>query len=827
MKYRILVFGILILFGVYFLKFGTLASAQGRAGTGGNNASGTNTSATCSDTGDPEFHSLRPYPAKPCIASVSDYAYFCGDSITITDTITRTYIPGTDNCTAPNSSGKVTCTYSERRTIPDIKIDLSDATLPFMGNTEDVINSQNPTGNNQEESETLGDPEKVNNYVSWYLNGVTNKAEYKLLDSTNVTDISKIVNFSGPINKLLPQEIQFVERINTINQAKVTMHDQVVGCSFKLEGPSFLGLIGNLFGTLRPNYIDIPFPCYINPVTQLLIDSAPSVYGFNIKTVEHRLSAWTNEHLPPLRSEYTDYTEYLADYERWRGKSCAVITLPTWIPIVGGKKTAVCAENIYKDNFYSQLFPYIPLSSTEDLAGSAKIATTVSSTADVTINDVNATGLVSPTLYFAHMQESSDLASQLQSTYLYKDADGSAPGKSIPPQVGGSCSIIDVRSNKGDSLLATPITGSISYTATFTCDFDTLSTSTSCTSPNFCAPTASCTSGYNSAVSCGTPGFSCCYAPTTASCASPSFCAPTASCTAGSNPAVKCGTPGFSCCKPTTSQTCTRSIPITLAITTQTPLANEVWNKLVAGSASVFRRMFPKLGAGSSLGELKDIPASTVVTYSGGVSGTGQLNFPHIGGVSEYFLKGIQTMLRPKGYGEPISFAPVTGTTTSGEIDCDQSAPEIKLPNTISKETLNQRAINRSGEGNHILECYNDVVRKSLAAGISPAYTLFLWFNESGGSNYNISVQDFGINSPSVVGFTAQINSFLQKPSTYKVNYPECFGRGDDTAAFWAIYLTGHCTPEAGKPYTDLFTNLWSSISSCPIPKYPFGASCY
>jgi hypothetical protein len=102
---------------------------------------------------------------------------------------------------------------------------------------------------------------------------------------------------------------------------------------------------------------------------------------------------------------------------------------------------------------------------------------------------------------------------------------------------------------------------------------------------------------------------------------------------------------------------CTRTPVVTFAVSTKTPLANNTFSNLVVGSNSIVRRIFPKIGVDSLIGSFYDIPASTTVTYSGAKEGTGNIYIPHVGSVDEYFLKGIQTLLRPKGYGEQITFA--------------------------------------------------------------------------------------------------------------------------------------------------------------------------
>ncbi len=67
--------------------------------------------------------------------------------------------------------------------------------LPILGNTEQVTN-------NQGGSEEFDDATKVNEYASWYLSGVNNKAEY----GENTDD--RVVNYSGPVQKLIKVQRQ-------------------------------------------------------------------------------------------------------------------------------------------------------------------------------------------------------------------------------------------------------------------------------------------------------------------------------------------------------------------------------------------------------------------------------------------------------------------------------------------------------------------------------------------------------------------------------------------------------------------------------------------
>jgi len=206
----------------------------------------------CEDVAFPEFHTYRPYQASPCNTSYSELALYCGSSFTFIDPITIDkvfenpptawdyFFEGTEIFPVPpqNSLGQIACQYcvgyicintvvspcdstiNQCQSHPDcfdsctnnmdgtstctfeisrhrtIAIDLSGAFFPIMGNTECVINSQNPNGpeecifgtgfdayGNPISGSTwqFTDPLKVNEYVSWYLNGVTgtNRIEIK------------------------------------------------------------------------------------------------------------------------------------------------------------------------------------------------------------------------------------------------------------------------------------------------------------------------------------------------------------------------------------------------------------------------------------------------------------------------------------------------------------------------------------------------------------------------------------------------------------------------------------------------------------------------
>lgn len=169
------------------------------------------------------------------------------------------------------------------------------------------------------------------------------------------------------------------------------------------------------------------------------------------------------------------------------------------------------------------------------------------------------------------------------------------------------------------------------------------------------------------------------------------------------------------------------------------------------------------------------------------------------------------------------------------EIDCNQSASATDSC-VFSQSSIENLALSWVGgsTGNHVSECYNDVIAKSRSAGVNAAFAILIWLNESNASNYNLSRQDFGINNPAFeCSFTAQINQFLTLPGSYRANYPSCFnsppinpGTGQpmtDMEAFLWIFRTGDCNPSNsdGQSYAAGIINRWNWVSSCSMPGYP------
>jgi len=693
----------------------------------------------CEDTGS-EFNSLRPYQASPCKKEPAQTARFCGNRLVLTDSVTgsRAIPPRQDPDCEQISSNTYRCSYLISGKAASYNIDLADASLPILGNTENELN----------------DAEKTNQYVSWYLNGVIGRAEDKFLNPNDKPeDASRIADFSGPLNKLLPWEIQVRSRIKTIENALSTKagnadirHDQVVACITRLGG--------------------IPVPCKNNLFSQIV-------------TRGLRLSDWDGK-TPPLASDNKyqgkDFSVYWKDYLRWRGRRC---TPDFTIPVIN-KKIYLCYDDPAVPNYWSNLFSYIPLSSlnkgvdssTEDRVGLVSVDSKRVTAASPDLEIKNVSLQTTPAeLYFAHTEEAAGLSDLLQMTFVAEGQPTNSGVSGVSPTE--SCDLKNIRTNEGDDLFAKSITGNLTYDAEFSCDFS--------------------------------------------------------------------GTASSSACK--------KDVSVGLGVVTQTPKADELWSRLVAGPAGIFKRIFPKVGAGGAILGLLDIPAATKVTYSGsglvsagnpgGRSGqSAELYFPHVGGISEYFLKGIQTILRPKGFGEQIISGAEGTFPSSGEIDCNTSAPDVSLKGTLNKQQTFQLALNWiSGQtGNHVMDCYNDVVRRAREAGVNPALALWVWLHESNASNYNISDRDFGVLDVTGQGFVAQITGFLNraKSATYRASNPMCRASGvtNDLQAWALIYQNGDCDPAKGEGFYNELVGIgvepqWPWISpGCQLPTSPTDTTC-
>lgn len=176
-----------------------------------------------------------------------------------------------------------------------------------------------------------------------------------------------------------------------------------------------------------------------------------------------------------------------------------------------------------------------------------------------------------------------------------------------------------------------------------------------------------------------------------------------------------------------------------------------------------------------------------------------------------------------------------SGSPTPSDANCDQTATATDAC-VLSKSGVKRIADNWGvGSGNHVEECYHDVIAKAKAAGIDPAFATAIWLNESNASNYNVSVEDFGVHDSSVRGFTAQITHFLALPGTYKSQPPwkACFDNPPvnpntgksmtEMEAFLWIFRSGACDPNdaEGSAYSLNLPSVYDTVRLCPRWEYP------
>ena len=210
------------------------------------------------DSTDVEFHTYRPYEntlGSLCNDRKEDLALFCGNTLMFRDyfTISASWSSPPPTCTStadtnccdPSSTDGIANCRWEFDIDKDIAISILGADLPIMGNTENVLNYLN-----DQDDPLFTDAVKINEYVSWYLNGIINNPrEYSYLfdpndpmNSSDSGDLRKIVDFSGPLKKLTPHR-KYRDYIGgsgdysnpddysgQIQRAGIDRHNQHVGC---------------------------------------------------------------------------------------------------------------------------------------------------------------------------------------------------------------------------------------------------------------------------------------------------------------------------------------------------------------------------------------------------------------------------------------------------------------------------------------------------------------------------------------------------------------------------------------------------------------------
>lgn len=598
----------------------------------------------CSATPNPEFSSDRPYQASVC--GDRPITYWCGNSVVINlGSVKTSYCDKQGGqltecpCTGAN------CDHTDGNS-QKIDVDLTNVQLPILGNTQLTKNSQSAT-------DQIDDGTKTSNYVAWYLGGTNDKAEYPT-DPATVEGMSKIIDTSGPLKKLLPSIIQDAARLDSIkaaspaNAAAYTTdtenvqnatpvpvtenqtHNQIVVCA----SPN------GLFGPVKPH------DCYSGngaPATDYyrLLDWYNGSLGLprdisNLVVSALRLipgvgnivsTAWDKRY-PPLpwsdenKQPFKTDIAYQKAYNEWQGKSCIIV------PVVNA---LFCVDNPLVTNKWADLYQYVPLANTTDKKGSHMISNTHVTAPQATLESVSYVINHSPQLYLSHSLEDSQLATQLQNTFKPR-VTSNAAASSIPNDVENNslaCRIIPSRTNPGDdATFQNPesyIDVDVSYKVTMI----------QCTDIHWVEGDFSNYTG-------------------------------------------KVG-PGH------WDANCSSDIYATVNTIGKFAYSDEIWNTTVAGPDSIFRRIYPKTGNGSPVTCIADTPAVSNATYTlkgdsidqglsllrvqepdkssvkseDGVTANAQLYYPHYGGVLDYFLNGIQQALRPQGYGP--------GQPTSGQ----------------------------------------------------------------------------------------------------------------------------------------------------------------
>lgn len=785
----------------------------------------------CNKTADPEFASLRPYQAAAC--GDADKALYCSNDLIFTEDFK---IPGGQcKSQAPAGEGSFVCTLPNPLDVPDhiLTVYLANSSLPILGNTELTKNSQLDTNADQ-----IDDATKVNEYASWYLNGVDNRAEY---GSEKNTD-NETVNYSGPIQKIMPQAILEAQRISVINSTSTNVspdaedkeapsgtqpanHNQIIVCAKRKYSIPLVNLVTNFLHLPSVGFGNMePVDCYpsknstaqetvyrLSDVddssgnnwhgTDLMQDminwfanNLASLFPSNVVTqvLAGAASRWSLK-IPPLPwadqngKPFPDEMSYQKAYNEWRGRLCAI--LPN--PITGGKSLVCIGAWPWINNPYADLFPYIPLANTVDKHGSeTDYIAEIKPSPPTEIENPSYDIPQSAPLWFAHAQEVKDLSAFLNTSYTPKGVENIPVPQSTETN---NCSVVNVRANPGDNLFPGQphgvVVGGVHYTITKVPCEKTIVTQTIGKPPNETVVTK-------------------------------------------------------------VSITCNAEVIITLPTVTKSPWLDNIWQTTVADSGSTFRRIYPKVETGAPVSCIADIPGKTGVDYHGtdtvDVGGTGvfsyknpaegsnnasELYFPHLGSVYDYFLKGIQTALRPQGYADPT---PISGKYCLPTIPKDCLAANVNESSVPAKYlgAFKAKFIDLAdrwtadcpgGEYNQAAECYNYVVSEAQKAGVNPAFALSIWLHESDASNYchgGPTTQDFGINLSSLYqNIAGQLAVFLNMAKT-----PLCQGVAgfpEPMAGWLSRYKSqsGSCDPtdaDAMSYYPEIRDTAWGPLTNCP-----------
>lgn len=559
-----------------------------------------------------EFHTYRPYQASPCNLAVEPARLYCGNDFIVQQTFTVKPVNAIEPCV--DNGNTITCLFRQSSGTIQLSVNLDDAELPIMGNTQLVPNQPNQ-GNPPVEN--LAYNKRTGEYVSWYLNGpIHNFEEGKTIFPKTAIEKEKfITTYAGPLNKLLPLQIALLRRKRQVNRAGNSRHDQIVNCSDKTTffeecdlpvlPPSSAVRVSDMGGPL-----DISL---LRTIAPLQFPGTANTYPFvPLSSTENRVGT----------------------VEAYRG--------------------------IDQQNPTNGIIPYNP-------------PQPPSGAINMIIKDQNVGFANSPPgwdydqIYLAHLEENRDLTEILQDTYLPQGVPVQFEEKANELYYNTfSCDLTNVRWNSGDDVFGeldvpTPdISGLYNYVAEFQCTF---------TKP--CFPPGSNTN-------CGeTECRAACIADRAIYCQNEeNLClADPASYGCGTDPAIAvvcCQAVETNCnntsgCIGTCSYKACNAIAASapFSVYTRSPRLDEIWGRTVAAPQSIFKRIYPQITAVTAdvptmAFEILDLPGVSTAHYrSVGTDVTAHaatiyrpgeradIFFPHLGGIYEYFLIGIREALLP------------------------------------------------------------------------------------------------------------------------------------------------------------------------------------
>lgn len=744
----------------------------------------------CDETSDEEFHSTRPYQGAPC--GKANRALYCSNEIQFIETFDLTH-----KCPNPGSAGESWCDIDDLRVEPhDIYIELSDSEFPILGNTEQVLNNNGGV-------EEFDDAQKMNEYLSWYLAGVTGKAEYG-----GPTD-EQLVNYTGPLNKLLPLVIQQLTRANNIKNiydadeyedpdtgemiTEPNSHDQIVVCE---SGGKAVPCDEGVKKLRLSDWSESKDLSFLNRILNIL-----------------PLGDVWNERTPPFPWNFEKQIDYQKAYSEWQGKTCLIVDF--W----GLQCADLKIGSIdFVPNWWSELYQYLPLGNTTDKKGANYI---IGDGPNIQGNR-NTTQLVDKSnefkqfinaiLHVPHAQYVKETTELLNKTFQPSGYENERLPETTEVAKNATdnstCTAANVRVNEGDNLFPGDVAEMQVLGVTY--EIDKVK----------CVSTEKTVKLINRVLNFPCPG----------------------------PIGTECGE------KIEYEPKCIAEVYITVKTGTKTPNADEIFSQTVADSGSTFRKMFPKVEEGAPVECIADMPTVTDVTYDTSqtqkprISGVGtgeqkekitnypddaassntQLTFPHFGSVYEYFLNGIQTALRPKGYGNPIANGNCEPTVLDS---CDVTVPDSAVPSKYLgsfKENFIDLADRWSQkcpgpENNMAEECYNFVASVAQKEGVNPAFALTIWLNESGASNYcegGETTQDMGVNLSEIYqNLPEQVLKFTQL-----AKQQFCSGMSGYTEPMhgWLSRYqssAGTCDPSdtvASQYYYDVMNTTWSWVTGCP-----------